>query len=194
MFAECPSIKTETPLRLAQSELVECRTLDQGWRICGIMARWLTILVAMVAQGMALMGPVYLVRCVAPSGHMCLELVGHGCHCLSQKHSPEVCHGATCGHHHDDEDQNEQDVAVGWQVRCENCSCQHSPLEAGSQVQPKSLASDELSQSEVFVPTPKMLDLIVMLRALENASLQRSLFRLHESPHLVAAATVVMRV
>ena len=161
------------------------------------MVRWLTVLMALVAQSMALMSPVCFVRCFGADGHECVELTGQGCHCCdcrSHEGSPEVCAVPTCGHHHEEEEQEEHDAPVGWQVRCEHCSCQHSPLDSAPQVQAKSLSSDGLSQSQVFVPVPVTFDFVAAIRALENSSLQRSLLRPHESPQLAALATVVLRV
>ena len=163
-----------------------------------MMARWLTVLVALVAQGMVLMSPVCFVRCIGADGHQCVELAGLGCHCCdcqSQEHSPEVCAVATCGHHHEDEEQTEHDAPAGWQVRCEHCSCQHSPLDSAPQVQSKSLASAGLSPFQVFVPVPVTCDFVAAIRALENASLSASGgLRPHESPHLAVVAVVVLRV
>ena len=162
------------------------------------MARWLTVLVALVAQGMVLVSPVCFVRCVGADGHQCVELTGQGCHCCdcqSQERSPEVCAVAACGHHHEDEEQDEQDAPVGWQVRCEHCSCQHSPLNSAPQVLSKSLSSDGLSQFQIFVPVLVTLDFVAVVRALENASLSASGgLRPQESPHLAVVATVVLRV
>ena len=162
-----------------------------------MMARWLTVLVALLAQGMALMSPVCFVRCIGADGQQCVELAGRVCHCCdchSPERSPEVCAVTTCGHHHEDEEQAEHDAPVGWQVRCEHCSCQHSPLDSAPQVQSKSLSSDGLSQSQIFVPVPIAFDFVAVVRALEKASLQQSLLRPHESPQLAALATVVLRV
>lgn len=160
------------------------------------MARLLTVLIALVAQGMALMSPVCLVRCVAADGHQCIELTGHGCHCCDcQTHEdqPQVCAVATCGHHHEDEQQQDHkhDAPVGWQVRCEHCTCQHSPLDAGPQVQSKALSSFGLSPLSAFVPT---LNFAATAQALEIASLRPPLLRPQESPHLAVLATVVLRV
>ena len=160
-----------------------------------IMARWLTVLVALVAQGMALMSPVCFVRCIGADGHQCVELAGQGCDCQSQERSSVVCAVAICGHHHEDEEKAEHDAPVGWQVRCEPCSCQHSPLESAPQVQSKSLVSDVLTQALDFVTVPTMLDFDVAIRALQNASLSASGgLRPHESPHLAVVAIVVLRV
>ena len=66
---------------MVQSLFRKCR---QGKFVGGLrsmMARWLTVLVALVAQGMALMSPVCFVRCVAPNGHECVELTGQDCRC-----------------------------------------------------------------------------------------------------------------
>ena len=46
-----------------------------------IIASVLTVLIALVAQGMALASPVCFVRCVGADGHECVELTGLGCHC-----------------------------------------------------------------------------------------------------------------
>ena len=101
-----------------------------------------------------------------------------------------MCAVAKCGHHHEEEqDQDEHDAPVGWQARCEHCSCQHSPLEAGSQVQARSLTSSGQLQA-LNVATP---DFVSVVPALENVSLRRSLLRPQESPHLAALATVVLR-
>ena len=160
------------------------------------MARWLTVLVALVAQGMALMSPLCLVRCVSPSGHECVELLGQGCRCCdcpSQK-TPQVCAVATCGHHHEEEheQQDEQDAPVGWQVRCEHCSCQHSPLELPPQVRNKSLVSDVwLASHDMLLSTETWVAVAIDSR-LEFANL--SLLRPQESPHLTVLATVVLRV
>ncbi len=165
-----------------------------------MMARWLTVLIALVAQGMALMSPVCFVRCIGPNGHECVELTGQGCHCCDcrlQERSPDACVVASCGHHHDDEDQvehEEQVAPAGWQVHCEHCSCQHLPLESSPQVQSKSVVSDDLSHALDFVTAPATLDFVAVVRTLENVSLRSPLLRPHESPHLTVVATVVLRV
>lgn len=160
------------------------------------MARLLTVLIALVAQGMALMSPVCLVRCVGADGHQCIELTGQGCHCCdcqSHKGSPEVCAVAKCGHHHEDEQEqdHEHDAPVGWQARCEHCNCQHSPLDAGPQVQSNALSSFGPSPLSAFVPT---LNFAATVQALDVASLRPPLLRPQESPHLAVLATVVLRV
>ena len=151
---------------------------------------------ALVAQGMALMSPVCFVRCVGANGHQCIELTGQGCHCCdcqSHKESPQVCSVAACGHHqHDEQEQDhEHDAPVGWQARCEHCNCQHSPLEAGSQVQSKTLSSSGLSALPAFVPT---LNFAATIHAGDVANARPMLFRPQESPQLAALATVVLRV
>ena len=163
-----------------------------------MMARWLTVLVALLAQGMALMSPVCFVRCVAPNGHECVELMGQDCHCCdcpSPDALPQVCGVVTCGHHHDDESPSEQDAPMGWQVRCERCSCQHSLLESVPQVQSKSLISDFLSTALEFVAVSTTLDFDAAIHALESESQSASGgLRPQESPQLAMLATVVFRV
>ena len=158
------------------------------------MARWLTVLIALVAQGMALMSPVCFVRCVGTDGHECVELAGKGCQrceCQTSEPLPEVCAVSTCCNHCRDDD-HEQEAPVGPQITGQDCSCQHSPLEFAPQVQSKSLATAGLSQTLDFVTT---LNFMAVVRTLENVSLSASGgLRPHGSPHLVVAATVVLRV
>lgn len=157
-------------------------------------SRWLTVLVALVAQGMALMSPVCLVRCVSPTGHECVELVGQGCQrCECKTNEPliEVCAVATCcSHCHDDSD--EQEAPVGPQIAGEHCSCQHSLIESAPQVQSKSLASDVLLASHETLLTPTTLVAVAASSGLEFAG--SSLLGPQESPHLIVLATVVLRV
>ncbi len=157
------------------------------------MSRWFTVLIALVAQGMALMAPVCFVRCVASNGYECVELAGQGCHCCECRMTeapPPVCAVATCcgdGHDHDEE----QEAPAGPQIASQDCSCLHSPLESAPQLQSKSLASESLLPAFDFVTT---LDFVAVVRALEDASLQRSLLWPQESPQLAVLATVVLRV
>lgn len=160
------------------------------------MARCLTVLIALVTQGIALASPVCFVRCVGADGHQCIELTGHGCHCCDcQMHNelPQVCCVAACGHQHEEENEqdHEHDAPVGWQTLCEHCSCQHSPLDAGPQVQSKSLNSFGLSALPAFIPT---LNFAATVHALNVTNLGPTLLRPHESPQLAALATVVLRV
>ncbi len=163
-----------------------------------MMARWLTVLVALLAQGMALASPVCFVRCVAPNGHEHVELMGQDCSCCdcpSSNALPQVCAVVTCGHHQDDEDQSEHEAPMGWQARCERCSCQHSLLESIPQVQSKSLISDFLSTALEFVAVSTTFDFDAAIHSLESESLSASGgLRPQGSPQLAMLATVVFRV
>jgi hypothetical protein len=157
------------------------------------MARWLTVLMALVAQGMALMSPVCFVRCVGADGHQCIELVGQGCNCCGcPSHEPtqQVCAVSTCCDRCHDQDE-EQEAPVGPQLAGQDCTCQHSPLEASQQVPSKALSDFGLSQTLDFVPTRNF---VAAVQALKFASLRPSLLRPLESPQLVALATIVLRV
>ncbi|MBI5758297.1 MAG: hypothetical protein HZA46_07255 [Planctomycetales bacterium] len=158
------------------------------------MARWLTVLIALVAQGMALASPVCFVRCVSANGHECVELAGQGCQrCDCQEREPlsQACSVAKCCEQCQDHEQQVPDCP---QIAEQACSCQHSPLESAPQFQLKSLASSGLSQFLASMPVPTTVDFVATIRALENASLQRVLSRPHESPQLAVLATVVLRV
>lgn len=163
------------------------------------MARWLTVLIALLAQGMALMSPVCFIRCVGADGHECVEVVGLGCHrCSGESQTPvsrEVALAACCSHC-DEEDSfgdQERQAPDGWQVRAEPCSCRHSPMELGPQNLNKLLASEVLSQWHDALPT-HMAPLVADLRVLDAASFRQMLLRPHESPQLAALTTVVLRV
>lgn len=159
-----------------------------------MMARWLTVLIALVAQGMALMSPMCFVRCVGADGHQCIELTGQGCQrceCQTTEPLPEVCAVATCCNHcHADDD--EQEAPVGPQIAAQDCSCLHSPLESVPQVQSKSLASDVLLAWHEVLLAPTTLVAVATDSRLKFASF--SLLRPQESPHLAVVATVVLRV
>ena len=84
---------------------------------------------------------------------------------------------------------------MGWQVRCERCSCQHSLLESVPQVQSKSLTADVLSPALEFVTVSTSWDFDAAIQTLKDASLSASGgLRPHESPQLAMLATVVLRV
>lgn len=159
------------------------------------MARVLTVLIALVAQGMALMSPVCFVRCVSANGHECLELTGQECHCQSRAGSPDVCAVVMCGQDREVQNQNELDTPTSWQVRCEQCSCQHSALEAAAQVQAKSLTSSGVSDILHVATLLAMRDFVSEVQAVEKASLSAfGGLRSQESPQLAVLATVVLRV
>ncbi len=153
-----------------------------------IMARWLTVLLALVAQGMALMSPVCFVRCVSANGHECLELAGRGCQrCDRQEREspPQTCSVTKC---------HEQKPSEGSQIAEPSCSCQHSPLASAPQVSVKSLTSSGLSQEFHVATLPAMRDFVSVVQALEKTSLSaRGGSRPQESPQLAALATVVLR-
>lgn len=160
------------------------------------MFRWLTILIALVAQSMALVSPVCLVRCISPTGHECVELLGRKCHCSAIRSSETLlgCAAEKCGHDHDEEHEqdDEHDVPTGWQNLCESCSCHHSPMELTPQLQNKSLTSDVLIPWCDVLLAPATLAANANDRPVKVAKLSPR--RLRESPHLALLATVVLRV
>ena len=160
-----------------------------------MMARWFTVLIALVAQGMALMAPVCLIRCVSPDGHECVELVGQGCNCCgcrTNEPSPQICAVAKCGDHCHDHDE-EQEAPEGFQVRCDDCSCQHSRMESAPQNLSKSLVADVLSPWHDVLLAPMTLS-VTDIRVSEDAGLPPLLLRPQASPHLTVLATIVLRV
>lgn len=151
------------------------------------MVSRLTVLIALLAQGLASMSPACLVRCVAPNGHECVELVGEDCHgCeqgLSTHDDPPAACCSTPG------DAFESDVAESLLTFCDGCGCAHSPLDFGPQSQAKSLTAEQLLVAQVdclaVLPIPSR-----HVAALDR----RSDLRLQVSLHLVVLATVVLRV
>lgn len=161
------------------------------------MVRWLTVLIALVAQGMALMSPVCLVRCISPNGHECVELVGQGCRgCEHGAH--EASQGSAeskCGHHHSDCDPGHEDnhhEAMGWEIPREHCACQHSLVQVAPQVQSRIVTTDTLSIVSEVILAPAVLSTDLVDGRMRVA--RCLLLRPQESPHLIVLAAVVLRV
>lgn len=157
------------------------------------MARRLTVLIALLAQGIALMSPACFVRCVAANGDECVELVGqncHGCeHGLSDHdHSSPTCCSACSEHRHSD-DQDEDERAV---TSREHCGCLHSPLDFGPQTSAKSLTAERLldATSMAFASLPILPSSLVPQR---HDDFSPPLLRRQVSLHLTVLATVVLR-
>lgn len=157
------------------------------------MARWLTVLIALVAQGMALMAPVCMVRCVSPAGHECMELIGQDCRCFgcpsdeipAQEYA--VVKGCDCSHH----EGGEQEGLTDEQVVSQDCRCLRTPIELIPQAQPKVFSSFGLPELLAFVPT---MNFAATIHASDVVCQRSTLIRPHESPQLAVLATVVLRV
>lgn len=151
------------------------------------MVSRLTVLIALLAQGLASMSPACLVRCVAPNGYECVELVGedcHGCEHGLSKHDelPSAC----CSTHGDAIEPNDVETLL---TSHEGCGCSHSPMDFGPQSLAKSLTAEPLSEAQAnclaVLPIPSR----------HAAALGRgSDLRPQVSPHLDVLATVVLRV
>ncbi len=154
------------------------------------MVSQLTVLIALLAQGLASMSPACLVRCVATNGSECVELVGedcHGCeHGLSEHDQPAA---ACCSTHCE---ANEQDDAETLLTSHEGCGCSHSPLDFGPQSPAKSLTAEPLSEAQAnwLAALPIISGNAV---ALGRANLSPPQWRPQVSPHLVMLATIVLR-
>ncbi len=162
-----------------------------------IVIRRLTVLIALVAQGMALMSPVCLVRCVSPNGHECVELVGQGCRgCEHVAHeAPQGSAESKCGHHPLECDHGHEDdrlESVEWKITFEHCACQHSLVEVAPQVQSRIVTTDTLSNVSEVILAPNMLSTDLVDGRMRVA--RSLLLRPQESPHLTVLAAVVLRV
>lgn len=151
------------------------------------MVSRLTVLIALLAQGLASMSPACLVRCVAPNGYECVELVGEDCHGCEQGLSKHYEPPAACCSTHGD--AVESDDAETLLTSCDGCGCAHSPLDFGPQSEAKSLTAEPLLEAQVnclvVLPIPSG----------HAAVLDRGNdLRPQVSPHLAVLATVVLRV
>ena len=151
----------------------------------------LTVLIALLAQGLASMSPACFVRCVASNGHECIELVGQDCHCgelglFDHDHSTAAC----CSAHHHADDQDVVETLLSSQT---DCRCSHSLLDFGPQSPAKSLVAEQLSDAQLIwlAALPVTSENVV---ALERAGLSPPLLRPQVSPHLAFLATIVLRV
>ena len=155
------------------------------------MVRRLTVLIALLAQGLALMSPACLVRCVAPNGHECVELVGEDCrgceHGLSEHDQPVA---DCCSTHCDTVEQDDSETLLNLHDRC---GCAHSPLDFGPQSLVKSLTAKQLSEAQAIwlAALPSFSGAVAEL---EREDFPPPLLRPQISPHLIVLATVVLRV
>lgn len=152
-----------------------------------MMVRRLTVLIALLAQGLASMSPACLVRCVAPNGHECVELVGQDCHGCEQGLSQHSHPSTSCCEVHSDAVMS--DDAETLLTSQEECGCLHSPLDFGPQSPVKSLTAEPLSNSQAIwqVALPIISGHVASLNRADFSSPQIS-------PHLGVLATVVLRV
>lgn len=155
-----------------------------------MMPRWLTVLIALLAQGLASMSPACFVRCVAPNGHECVELAGQDCHCgelglSDHDHSTAAC----CSAHQDTDDQDDVETLLSSQA---DCRCSHSLLDFGPQSPVRSLVAEQLSDAQAIwlAALPSVSENVTVL---ERAGLSLPRLRHLVSPHLVVLATVVLR-
>lgn len=158
-------------------------------------SRWFTVLIALLAQGMALMSPLCFVRCYGADGHQCVELAGQDCHCCDGQTAelpPVGAVSACCDRCHDHDEESE--APVGPQVAAQDCSCLHSPMEATPQTVSKSVAAEPSSPLCDVVVAPTMWNAFVDVCDFDEIRLRQWLLRPQESPQLSALATVVLRV
>ncbi len=179
------------------------------------MTRWLSVLIALLAQTMLLLSPTYFVQCVGADGHRCLELAGQDCHCSDAElddHEHEHCKPTPCGSvdhsgHSDlghvfqvQDDCDCQHSRRGRETRAEqhvfqvqdDCDCLHSPVQVASGVQVKTSAQaiDVNLMSSVMLSAwsgPALVDPMGRTFAV-------NLLRQFLDPHLAELATSVLRV
>lgn len=164
------------------------------------MCRKLSILLMLLAQAIATIAPVGLVRCVAADGHECIEIVGQECHCcpLSESHE-DVDHEAesACCRHCSEEDEachstaHDKHESVSVAVNGADCGCDHTPCEI-DQFHAASQQVDLVAQWTTFVGLNGTC--FDQGRPVEQFCLRDIPLRPSRSPHLIVVATTVLRV
>lgn len=151
--------------------------------------RW-TVLVALLAQGIALMSPACLLRCVALNGHETIELFGQDCHgCHDNIPLEETSSVTCCAKHHHDHDRPPVAATLS---TADDCGCQHSRLDLGPQSVAKSLAA----KAWLHEQTLSLAELPTLCATTGAAVSPRWVSRLrppHLPPQLQMLATVVLR-
>jgi hypothetical protein len=154
-----------------------------------MVRRW-TVLVSLLAQGIALMSPACLLRCVALDEHETIELFGQDCHGCHEKISPEEPLSAKCcakPHH----DHGRPPVAATLNA-ADDCGCRHSRLDLGPQSVAKPLAAKTWLQNQSLL----LAKLPSLCATTDAAVAPRWISRQRPpcwSPQLELLATVVLR-
>lgn len=158
------------------------------------MCRGLAVLLAIFAQGMALMSPVSFVRCMRADGEQRVELsaIGCDCHDCPSEHdhtAADLSHD--CEHHHDDCCQHETELVIA-QLTCGDCGCTHSAVQFVPQV--RSRTGNDMTQFAPTVPAVAFVDVELAWRRHCCVDRRPLADRVSHSPHLVTTSVVVLRV
>lgn len=141
----------------------------------------LTLLIALLAQVLALLSPVCLERCVGSGGHECLVVIGQECphhqHSLGQP--GDVCdeQESVPAIHNGDDDEDD---------------CQHVPLESVPLLKADSMTAERSAATSIFDPIP-VSSWSPCFVFNELAAPSDWLMRWRVPVHLTALATVVLR-
>ena len=148
-----------------------------------------TVLIALLAQGLALMSPACFVRCLEPNGHECVELAGQDCHCNEPRLNDHAT-GTCCSEHQDADDHDHHEALLSTR---HDCGCSHLPLDFGPQSLPKSQIAKQLSDAHAIwlTPLPVTSENVAIT---EYSVMSPWLLRRQVSPHLAVLATIVLRV
>lgn len=150
----------------------------------------LTVLIALLAHGVASMSPSCFVRCVAPSGQVCVELVGDDCHgCEHSLIDHRQAETVRCSGHVESDDQAESETRIASHDRC---GCSHSPLDFGPQSRAKPLTYERVMASPAIWLAVLPIS-SASYSALDRASIRAPQVDLRGSLHLTVLATVVLR-
>lgn len=159
------------------------------------MARWILVLITLVAQAVAM--PTCFVRCVGADGHVCIELAGQDCHCCDSEpacdgHVHDVCnYVANVDDDAPSELQNIESSAI--RLTRDGCGCRHAVLESAPSVATKASSPTVRARWTSGFASPLagcFLANVVTAESLRTDSAPPP--PLHA--HLVALATVVLRV
>ena len=167
------------------------------------MFRNFPIFLMLLAQAIATIAPVGLVRCVAADGRECIEVVGQDCHCSplqeSDEHVDDESDSSSCCRHCSEEDEGGQRAAddevenrtVSVTANGSDCDCEHSPLHI-DQVQDAGQHFESIARSMTLIGFD--VACLRVDRTLEQPCLRSIPLRPCRSPHLVVLATTVLRV
>lgn len=159
-----------------------------------IMVGRVTVLFALLAQGMAITSSMSFVHCLRADGEQRLELATIGCRCCgcgSDEHQHESCESHEDHHHQHRGKRCPQPSSPPIpELTCLRVCCVHSAVEQAPQL--RNRITSDLS---VLWPSMTIALSPAHVEAIRRSSHDfRPLLQPAESPHLIAASVIVLRV
>ncbi len=166
------------------------------------MIRWLSILLALMAQCSAMMSPLLLRHCTSADGRQCIEWQSEVCVCGDSKHASHESDYAACGHQEELETHRCCDSCAADEelpksednnlvvVARHACDCDHSPFEV-VQVQ---VGRSEILYSHLMVVLNDVGVFQPQISTLPPVRLAERELRSDPDSHLAILAVVALRV